>query len=72
MKEQSTIEKLKCGFYSDLDLYEKTGKEIYLICAEYTLNKILKKGYRGVYQKLVAAHPTVKGSANNESNSFNE
>ena len=61
MKKQSAIQKLKCGFYFDLDLYERTGKQIYLVCAKHILDKIFNKGYREVYKKIVLDYPTEKG-----------
>ncbi len=63
MKKRSEIERLKYGFNYDLDLYNRTGKQIYLDCAEHTLSTILEKGYRGVYAKLVEELPTEKGGA---------
>lgn len=61
MKKRSEIERLKYGFDYDLNLYNCTGKQIYLDCAKDTLNSILEKGYRGVYAKLVCELPTEKG-----------
>lgn len=61
IKKRSEIERLKSAFDYDLNLYKRTGNQIYIDCAEATLNSILEKGYRGVYAKLVCELLIKKG-----------
>lgn len=60
MDTKKIEEKLKTGFYYDLNLYKITNKQIYLTCVEFTLKEILKKGYSELYKKLVNELEIVK------------
>lgn len=60
MDDKRIKEKLETGFYYDLNLYKITKKEIYLICVNFTLKEILKKGYSDLYKKLVKELKTAK------------